>query len=663
MAAVAPATAAAEVDVAIVGGGMVGASLAAALWGTGVRVLLVESVPFGTGTQPSFDERTTALGNASRRIFEAIGVWPAIASEAAAIRSIHVSEAGRFCFSRLTASEQGVDAFGYVVANRAIGAALWQKLSSSSAPQLLLRMPAHVQDLEIGDARVRFTLERGSGAAEHIVAQLVVAADGAHSQIRAAAGIAADVEDYDQVAVVANVATDRAHEGRAFERFTREGPLAVLPLHDGTWAVIWACRPAHAARLLSLDEAAYLARLQAQFGWRAGRFVAVSRRGSYPLRLTRAATTVGVRTVLIGNAAQALHPVAGQGFNLGLRDAALLAEVLANTAGDVGSAALLRGFAQWRARDREGVVRFTDGLVKLFADHRPGMSLLRSLGLLMFDLAPPAKSALARVSPHRSPPMPRSRRVSSRCRAPASTCCAARAPGGVSPGRASRPTSACASGMRAWHRTARRCWYSMPRTWASPTWATSSRIACCRAPCSRRSRRLADTSSPPRSSRSRSRQRGSASSPTAAGSRRAWSSGPMAHRRASGRRLASPPKSPAIDRRRSSRRSPPRGPMRRPRGSASCATARSPFCRSPMARALSCGRRTMSSRRGSSQRATTPSLQSSTAPRIARSAPRDCAVPACRSRCSVSTRSTTSCRAWRSLEMPRTWCTRSPGRA
>jgi len=407
MAAVAPATAAAEVDVAIVGGGMVGASLAAALWGTGVRVLLVESVPFGTGTQPSFDERTTALGNASRRIFEAIGVWPAIASEAAAIRSIHVSEAGRFGFSRLTASEQGVDAFGYVVANRAIGAALWQKLSSASAPQLLLRMPAHVQDLEIGDARVRFTLERGSGAAEQIVAQLVVAADGAHSQIRAAAGIAADVEDYDQVAVVANVATDRVHEGRAFERFTREGPLAVLPLHDGTWAVIWACRPAHAARLLSLDEAAYLARLQAQFGWRAGRFVAASRRGSYPLRLTRAATTVGVRTVLIGNAAQALHPVAGQGFNLGLRDAALLAEVLANTAGDVGSAALLHRFAQWRARDREGVVRFTDGLVKLFADHRPGMSLLRGLGLLMFDLAPPAKSALARVSLGFGGPAPR----------------------------------------------------------------------------------------------------------------------------------------------------------------------------------------------------------------------------------------------------------------
>src|SRR5207253_553295 len=380
----------------------VGASLAAALWGTGVRVLLVESVPFGTGAQPSFDERTTALGNASRRIFEAIGVWPAIGSEAAAIRSIHVSEAGRFGFSRLTASEQGVDAFGYVVANRAIGAALWQKLSSASAPQLLLRMPAHVQDLEIGDARVRFTLELGSGAAEQIVAQLVVAADGAHSQIRAAAGIAADVEDYDQVAVVANVATDRAHEGRAFERFTREGPLAVLPLHDGTWAVIWACRPAHAARLLSLDEAAYLARLQAQFGWRAGRFVAASRRGSYPLRLTRAATTVGVRTVLIGNAAQALHPVAGQGFNLGLRDAATLAEMLAKAGRGADFAPmageLLGQFAAWRAEDRSGVTRFTDGLVKLFGSHAPGVSLVRNFGLLLFDLSPAAKRALSRVS-------------------------------------------------------------------------------------------------------------------------------------------------------------------------------------------------------------------------------------------------------------------------
>jgi 2-octaprenyl-6-methoxyphenol hydroxylase len=394
-----------EVDVAIVGGGMVGASLAAAFGGSGVSVLLVEGVPFGTEAQPSFDERTTALGNASRRIFEGLAVWPAIAAEAAAIRSIHVSEAGSFGFARLNAAEQGVEALGYVVANRRIGAALWQKLSVQEG--LVLRVPARAEQLEIGPERVAFSITGATGGAEPIAARLVVAADGAHSQIRAAAGIGADIADYAQVAVVANVAADRPHAGCAFERFTREGPLAVLPLYDGTFAVIWACRPEHAARLLALDAAAYLERLQEQFGWRAGRFVRAGRRGSYPLQLTRATTTVGERTVLIGNAAQALHPVAGQGFNLGLRDAAMLAEVLVNARGDRGARELLGRFAAWRARDRAGVVHFTDSLVRLFADQRPGAGLLRNLGLLLFDVAPPAKSALARVSLGFGGPAPR----------------------------------------------------------------------------------------------------------------------------------------------------------------------------------------------------------------------------------------------------------------
>jgi len=393
-----------QVDVAIVGGGMVGASLAVALGGSACRVALIESVPFGTAAQPSFDERTTALGNASRRIFEGLGVWRAIAPEAAPIHTIHVSEAGRFGFARLRAAEQGIEVFGYVAANRRIGAALWQKLCAS--PGLILRVPARAEEVAITPEAVHLTV-RGESGAERLAARLVVAADGAHSQIRAAAGIAAEVEDYGQVAVVANVAADRPSEGCAFERFTRAGPLAVLPLHDGKLAVIWACAPGQAAELLELDDADYLARLQRQFGWRAGRFVAASRRGSYPLKLTRATTTVGERTVLIGNAAQALHPVAGQGFNLGLRDAAMLAELVANAAGDVGAPQLLRTFGDWRARDRAGVVRFTDGLVKLFADTRPGLPLLRNLGLLLFDLAPPAKSALARVSLGFGGPAPR----------------------------------------------------------------------------------------------------------------------------------------------------------------------------------------------------------------------------------------------------------------
>jgi 2-octaprenyl-6-methoxyphenol hydroxylase len=400
----APAQAATEVDVAIVGGGLVGASLAAALAATAARVLLLESVPFGAAGQPSFDERTTALGNASRRIFEALGVWRAMAAEAAAINSIHVSDAGRFGFARLEARQQGIEAFGYVVPNRTLGAALWEKLRAS--PGLLVRAPAHLARLDISAAGVSLEVE-SAGGREAFSARLVVAADGAHSQVRTAAGIEAGVEDYQQVAVVANLRSDEPHGGRAFERFTPAGPIALLPLAGGGRAAIWAVSPAEAQRLQGLDERAYLEALQAAFGWRAGRFTELGRRAAYELRLTRAAAPVALRTVLIGNAAQALHPVAGQGFNLGLRDAAMLAEVIALEPSDPGAPAPLARFAAWRSADRSGVVRFTDSLVRLFGDTRPGVGFLRNLGLLAFDHSPAAKSALSRVSAGFGGPVPR----------------------------------------------------------------------------------------------------------------------------------------------------------------------------------------------------------------------------------------------------------------
>lgn len=404
-----------KVDVAIIGGGLVGASLALALRGLGRRVLLVEGVAPGASVQPSFDDRTTALGNASRRIFESLGVWGGIVPQAAAIRTIHVSDAGRFGFARLRAAEQGIDAFGYVVTNRVIGTALWGGLTQ--APDIVLRVPAKAETIEIKDEGASFTVvgesasEAGAPTAsgERVSARLLVAADGAHSSVRAAAGIEAEVEDYDQVAIVANVGADRAQDGTAYERFTPSGPLAVLPLHDGSYGVVWSCRPKDAEHVLALDDETYLRELQARFGWRAGRFVRVGRRASYPLKLARATSTAATRTVLIGNAAQALHPVAGQGFNLGLRDAAMLAEVIAGVppGADVGTAELLQRFTQWRAADRSGVVRFTDTLVRLFGSSRPGMGMLRNLGLLAFDLAPPAKSALARVSAGFGGPSPR----------------------------------------------------------------------------------------------------------------------------------------------------------------------------------------------------------------------------------------------------------------
>jgi 2-octaprenyl-6-methoxyphenol hydroxylase len=416
-------------DVAIVGGGMVGASLALALGDTGVSAVLIESTAPDAQVQPSFDDRATALGNASRRIFQALGVWPAIAPEAAPIRTIHVSDAGRFGVARLRAQEQGIDAFGYVVANRVIGKALWRKLTVAKG--LTLRVPARPEAVQISDEGVRLTVvpaggggaasrQESAGASEEIAARLVVAADGAHSSVRAAAGIEADVEDYDQVAIVANIGTDTPQEGTAYERFTPSGPLALLPLFDGSFGVVWTAKPDYANELLAASDADFLRDLQSRFGWRAGRFVRVGRRASYPLKLSRAVTTVATRTVLIGNAAQALHPVAGQGFNLGLRDAAMLAEIVANAVGpahsgeaarsaarDPGSPELLRQFSQWRGADRTGVTRFTDSLVKLFGDARPGIGVLRNLGLVLFDLTPPAKSALARVSAGFGGPTPR----------------------------------------------------------------------------------------------------------------------------------------------------------------------------------------------------------------------------------------------------------------
>jgi len=384
-----------DFDVIVVGGGMVGASFALALRGTRLRVLLIEGVPPDSASQPSFDERTTALGNGSRQIFESLGVWPAMEAEASPIRSIHVSDAGRFGVARLDAKEQGVQAFGYVVPNRVIGRVLWQALRS--VPNVTVAMPAQVKHATLSEDGVLIDVLR-DGKVERVQASVAVAADGAGSVLRASAGIDAEVEDYDQVAIVVNAATDRPNAGEAFERFTASGPLAVLPTAGGGYTVVWAVRPARAAELLALDDQAFAAELLDSFGWRVGRWTRVGRRNQYPLALSRATETVAGRVVLIGNAAQALHPVAGQGFNLGLRDAATLAEMLAAGNTDPDFTELLARFSAWRAEDRQGVTRFTDGLVKLFGSDLPGLGLVRNFGLLLFDLSPTAKRALSRVS-------------------------------------------------------------------------------------------------------------------------------------------------------------------------------------------------------------------------------------------------------------------------
>jgi 2-octaprenyl-6-methoxyphenol hydroxylase len=386
-------------DITIVGGGMVGASLAVALAPLGLRIALVEAVPQGSAAQPSFDERTTALSNGSRRILETLSVWPQVQSSATPIRKIHVSDQGRFGFARIDAAEQGLAAMGYVVPNRALGAALWSRLQGHANVHVCC--PAQVSRISAGEQWVRLEIDGADGTAA-IDTQLVVAADGAQSAVRGAFGVDAEFRDYEQTAVITTVLPQRFHEGVAYERFTDSGPLALLPLEGGRCTLVLTLSRDTAEAAMAWPDAEFLAEVQRRFGFRLGRFLKVGRRAAYPLSISRAARTSAGRCVIVGNAAQGLHPVAGMGFNLGLRDVASLAELIAEHRHeppfDAGAASLLAEYDAWRAADRGVVIAFTDGLVRLFANPLGLVQRLRNVGLLAFDLLPPAKAALSRLS-------------------------------------------------------------------------------------------------------------------------------------------------------------------------------------------------------------------------------------------------------------------------
>jgi 2-octaprenyl-6-methoxyphenol hydroxylase len=389
----------ADFDLAIAGGGLVGASLALALAPLGLRIALVEAVEPGTAEHLSFDERTTALSNGTVRVFRSLDVWRHMQREATAISSIHVSEQGRFGVARISAAEQGLDTLGYVVPNRVIGAGLWEGLRRVRGVEVVAPARATATSLE-QHARL-LGVERGGESLE-FRARLVVAADGSRSVVREQAGIAAQHWDYGQTAIIATMTTQRFHDHVAYERFTPDGPMAVLPLADGRCGIVWTRRPEEARRLLALSDEEFLAEFQRGFGFRLGRPLRVGVRHSYDLALSRSERHTAPRLAVVGNAAQAMHPIAGQGFNLGLRDAACLAEVIADAraAGttDAGDEALLRAYADWRDEDQRRIVAFTDGLVRLFGAPLGALRGLRSVGLLAFDSFPPAKAAMARLS-------------------------------------------------------------------------------------------------------------------------------------------------------------------------------------------------------------------------------------------------------------------------
>lgn len=394
-------------DVLVVGGGLVGSALALALDAAGLRTVLVEARDPAALEQPSFDSRATALANGSQRILTALGLWDALRDHAAPIRTIHIGEQGRFGAARIRADEEGVDALGHTIENRVLGQILWQRLEQTRRFECLA--PATLNAFRAEGDAVRATVAI-EGRERLVEAALIVGADGARSSVRAALGIRAHEDDYGQEALILNCTTERPLGGCAFERFTAGGPLAVLPLADGRAAVIWTLDSGSAARIAELDDAAFRDRLQTSFGDRLGRIGRVGRRDRHRLLRIRSDSLGRRRSVLIGNAAVSLHPVAGQGFNLALRDVATLAELLADARGrgtDLGADTVLERYRRWRRADQRNVALFTHGLVRAFGLRLPGAGVLRGLGLVAFDVLPGAKAWLARHTMGRTGRLPR----------------------------------------------------------------------------------------------------------------------------------------------------------------------------------------------------------------------------------------------------------------
>ena len=378
---------------AIVGGGLVGASLALALQqgakARGWNIALIEPFEPGSEYQPSYDARSTALSYGTRLIYQRLGVWERIAERAEPITQIHVSDRGRAGATRLDASDQQVPALGYVVENAWIGHCLWQALDDEVVTR---HCPAEVEQMQAVAAGYRLTLTTG----QVLDCDLAVLADGGRSALREQLGIAIKTTPYDQSALIANVTPGKPHGGQAFERFTDDGPMALLPLQDNRCALVWTRREEDAARLAALPEAAFLDELQQAFGYRLGGFQQVGARHLYPLMLIEAEEQVRSGLVVLGNAAHSLHPIAGQGYNLSLRDTEALAAALLSSSAKLGDIGVLQAYHRQQRTDQWLTVGFSDRLTRLFA----GSALLsvagRNLGLLGLDLLPPAKAWFAR---------------------------------------------------------------------------------------------------------------------------------------------------------------------------------------------------------------------------------------------------------------------------
>lgn len=390
-----------DTDVMIIGGGMVGGVLARALAADGWSVEVVE--PRRPDESASFDRRLTAVADAGWQYLDTLGLIDApLAAAAERVREVRVFDRGHFGLSRITARSAGVEALGYVMPNRALGERLESLLAQppSGAGPIHYRRPARYERHDTDADGATVVLRDDDGLATRR-ARLVVAADGADSAVREQAEMGISRHEYGQVATVATAMPARPHDGVAFECFTTGGPLAVLPAAEGRVSLVWVARRAEAERLAMLDDEAFAEAVDETFGHRLGGFSALTPRGQYPLTLVTANEPVADRLVVLGNAAHALHPVAGQGFNLCLRDIRDLARVLRADRGgavDPGDPARLARYRSLRQADYRRTIGLTDGLVRGFSLDLPGLGHLRGGTLSLFDGLLPFKNRLVRAT-------------------------------------------------------------------------------------------------------------------------------------------------------------------------------------------------------------------------------------------------------------------------
>lgn len=374
-------------DIVIVGGAMTGTTLALALsaFTNGkMKIAVLERQPVKQHQQSGFDARCIALSDSSCQKFSRIilpdgqNLWQKIQPFSTHIEQIHVSDKGHSGIVEFSAREFHLQQLGAVVELQQVGQILLQAVEQSDNIDYLC--PVEIAHIERSQDGVKISLKND----RTLTAQLLIGADGTKSEVASAVNISQEMlHDYGQTAIIANVQTQQPHQNRAFERFTTEGPLALLPMKDNLISLVWCVR--HADELLQADESTFLTRLQQQFGWRLGRFQRCGQRFAYPLTLSRAAQHVQARTVLIGNAAQTLHPIAGQGFNLGIRDVMTLANILSYAylqQQEIGDDALLQQYENKRKADQKQMIQLTDGLLTIFANNLLPLQIGRNLGLM-----------------------------------------------------------------------------------------------------------------------------------------------------------------------------------------------------------------------------------------------------------------------------------------